>query len=235
MGDTGFSIKIKKGKNNVKCPVCKKMNAKEDTVAVQTGNSARYCCPSCVKEYIGNVEKTNSRLCSRCKESFQLKDLKNASEVDGNGNKTGKKKLLCPKCFSEHLLQSDGWARLISTVCNIYGCYDPTPAMLYQLKSLSESYGFTYEEMRQALAYHYIICEKPVKQGEGLGIIPFVYAEAKEFYKKKKITDEKNKNFNKPVVINETVTIKLGKHEPRIRTRKSINIEDIKIEDSEEN
>lgn len=230
MSDASFSIKVKKGKNNVKCPVCKKMNSKEDAIAVDVNKNTRYCCPSCVNEYISNVEKTSAKICSSCKGAFKLKDMKNASEVDGEGNKTGKKKLLCPECYSKHLLKNSDWARLIETVCKIYGCYDPSPAMLHQLKTLSDSYGFTYEEMRQCLVYNYIICEKPVKQGESLGVIPFIYVEAKQFYKNKEVIDEKNRSFNQPVMQSEVATIRISPHEPRIKRHKPINIEDIQVE-----
>lgn len=227
--DNSFSIKIKKGRNSVKCPVCKTMNDRSEATKVETNGNARYCCPGCVDEYIGNVEKTNTRLCAGCKHSFKLKDMKNASEVDEEGKKTGKKKLLCPECYSKHLLKNSEWARLIETVCKIYRCYDPTPAMLYQLKNLSDSYGFTYEEMRECLVYNYIICEKPVKQGESLGVIPFIYAEAKDFFKQKKLIDEKNRSFNQPVMANGRVAIKLVAHEPRVKKHKPIDIESISI------
>ena len=64
-----------------------------------------------------------------------------------------------------------------------------------QLKTyLSPQYNYTYKGIHQALQYYYEVTHHPINMKfNHLGIIPYVYGKAEEYYKKISSARERNK------------------------------------------
>lgn len=53
-------------------------------------------------------------------------------------------------------------------------------------------YGFTYSGMRRTLQYHYEVKKNKYKEGDSVGIIPYVYEEAKKYYRDIWLINQRN-------------------------------------------
>jgi hypothetical protein len=60
----------------------------------------------------------------------------------------------------------------------------PGPRIYAQLKSFLEKYPhYTYEGIKQALMFFFEVQKKPIdKANQGIGIVPYVYDSAQEYY-----------------------------------------------------
>ena len=60
----------------------------------------------------------------------------------------------------------------------------PGPKIIAQLNSFITR-GYTYQGILNTLIYHFEVCKGSVEKAkEGIGIVPFIYAEAQDYYKK---------------------------------------------------
>lgn len=96
---------------------------------------------------------------------------------------------------------------LYKQICSIFYLKTPGPRMYTQIKNFLLE-GYTYKGMMNALEYFYVIKKNSTdKSNGGLGIIPYVYKEAEEYYsrlnyKKEKIASgAKNFSDEKRVII----------------------------------
>lgn len=69
---------------------------------------------------------------------------------------------------------------LIGYILKLQGADKPNGLVLKQIKDLSEQ-GYSYIGIESTLRYFHEIKENPIV-GTGIGIVPFVYDEAKEWY-----------------------------------------------------
>lgn len=96
-------------------------------------------------------------------------------------------KYYCKVCFENKQRESQDYKDLIAYICKLYQIDVPTGWMLKQIKDFKEQYKYTYRGMKTTLHYFYEIQEgNDVADSMGVGIIPFVYDEAKKFYIDKK-------------------------------------------------
>lgn len=98
------------------------------------------------------------------------------------------KKYYCQVCYEEYQREAQDYKDLMKYICeNLYEIEAPTPLMLKQIKEYKEKFNYTYRGMKSTLHYFYEIQEgNDVENSIGVGIIPFVYDEAKQFYIDKK-------------------------------------------------
>lgn len=115
-----------------KCPLCGKVNQKEDTIKI----GARYYCVDCGEQVKAEKEE-----------------------------------------------KKDAWSKLFDYICKINNIDKPTGMMFKQLKDFrNEPYNYTDEGMLATLQYYYDVLESAVKEGVGLGIIPYYYERTKSYY-----------------------------------------------------
>ncbi len=107
---------------------------------------------------------------------------------------TNGKRYYHKECFEEFNMQKEHRKALIEYICEIYDIEAPTGMMLKQIKDyISEEYNYKYKGMELALRYFYETLDNRVTEGTGLGIIPFVYEDAKRDYVKRlKIAESAN-------------------------------------------
>jgi hypothetical protein len=106
-----------------------------------------------------------------------------------------KKKYYHPKCFQEWEQQKEHRKELIEYICQLYKLDAPTGMILKQIKEFQEEYGYKLKGMELALRYFYETLGNPVREGDGIGIIPYVYEEAKKHYIMKKRVEESVKEY----------------------------------------
>ena len=69
-------------------------------------------------------------------------------------------------------------------ICRLFSLKAPGPRINAQLKSFFEKYpNYTHKGIKQALEYFYEIQKKPIeKANQGIGIVPYVYDSAQEYF-----------------------------------------------------
>lgn len=89
------------------------------------------------------------------------------------------------------------------------------PRFALQLANFEKTYNFTYSGMLKALQYWYEIKHNPVDVNRGLGIIPYVYKQAYDYYYARWLADQQNesKNLNDYIPKDIVVTIQPPKRE----------------------
>lgn len=103
----------------------------------------------------------------------------------------------CKICFENAKAEAEDYKNLIAFICELYNIEAPTGWILKQIKEYKEQYGYSYIGMKTTLDYFYHIKqEEEPEEGMGVGIIPFVYDEAKKFYIDKKAVKESVQECN---------------------------------------
>lgn len=73
---------------------------------------------------------------------------------------------------------------LTEYICKLFSLKAPGPRIYTQLKNFFEKYpNYTYKGIRQALEYFYEVRKNKIdKANQGIGIVPYVYDEAENYY-----------------------------------------------------
>jgi hypothetical protein len=91
-------------------------------------------------------------------------------------------KELVDELYNESKNNQDSRQVLYDYICKIFNMKEITPLIKIQLDKYYADYEFTYDGMLYTLKYFYEIMENDTSKCEGIGIIPYAYQEAKEFY-----------------------------------------------------
>ena len=118
--------------------------------------------------------------CPRCNQIIEVKE----------NFKVYKNKKYHIKCYKELVDElynkskndQDSKQELYEYICKLFNLKEITPLIKIQLDKYYTEYEFTYDGMLYTLQYFYGIMENDINKCEGIGIIPYVYQEAKEFY-----------------------------------------------------
>ncbi|PLR72194.1 hypothetical protein [Bacillus sp. UMB0728] len=95
-----------------------------------------------------------------------------------------KKRYYHPECFETWRREADHRNELITYICELYDIDAPTGMMFKQIKEFQEQQNYKLKGMELSLKYFYEILDNKPREGDGIGIIPFVYEEAKNHYLK---------------------------------------------------
>ena len=118
-------------------------------------------------------------ICQFCKSASNKVDKKEAVVID--------KKNFHEKCGK---LYSDR-KELYETVVRIFKLKAPGPRNIALINKYYNE-GMTFRGMNFSLIYFYEIKKNSIKKAnEGVGIIPYIYEEAKKYYDEKKIREER--------------------------------------------
>ncbi|MDK1672856.1 hypothetical protein QOK74_08220 [Staphylococcus saprophyticus] len=114
---------------------------------------------------------------------------------------------------------------LIDYILELFNLDKPTGMILKQIKDLhDEPYFYRYKAMQMTLEYFFEIKNNSTSNARGIGIVPYVYDEASEFYKSLARINKDETEINKQD--KKVVTIKITPNTNR-RSKKTINMEDI--------
>lgn len=98
--------------------------------------------------------------------------------------------------------EADDYKELIEYICTLYGIEAPTGMILKQIKEYKENLDFKYSGMLLSLKYFFEMNDGAVIEDAGVGIIPYIYEDAKKHYIMKK---EVEKSLNDYVLITDKV------------------------------
>lgn len=113
-----------------------------------------------------------------------------------------KKRYYHVECFETWRMEAGHRKELITYICDLYRMDAPTGMMLKQIKDFQEEYNYKLKGMELALRYFYETLDNKVREGDGIGIIPFVYEEAKSHYiKQQKIAESIGNSKDEEVVV----------------------------------
>lgn len=110
------------------------------------------------------------------------------------------KRYYCKKCGEKHLEERESkksdWDLLFNYICKIYNIDKPNGMMFKQLKEYrSEPYNYTDGGMYATLRYIYEIEEVEVKDGTGLGLIPYYYEKTRRYYEDLQRVEDSLENY----------------------------------------
>lgn len=112
-----------------------------------------------------------------------------------------KKKYYHVECFETWRMEADHRKELIEYICELYGLESPTGMMLKQIKDFQTDYKYKLKGIELALRYFHETLENSVQQGAGIGIVPFIYEDAKRHYIMKKKVEQSVENFENDIEI----------------------------------
>ena len=78
--------------------------------------------------------------------------------------------------------QEEDRQELYAYVAELFNIAFPTGGMLRQIKNYREEYDYTYKGMTLSLEYWNDTLGNSMANAKGVGIIPFIYEDAKNFY-----------------------------------------------------
>lgn len=95
------------------------------------------------------------------------------------------------------------------------------PRVKNQIKKFVEEFNYSYSGIRKALIYHYEIKggDKSKANG-GIGIVPYVYDHAYQYYYNLWLAQEKNKNINVEKYEPKVIEITIPRPQRKIKQRK---------------
>lgn len=171
-----------------KCPSCGTFNEKK--LAVPYKN--KYYCPVCF-----NNEKYRCLICNKIHKEEDNVYIKN--------------KCYCRECHEEKTEGTSDYKKLITYICELFDIDAPTMVMTSQIKDFKENYKYTYRGIQTTLHYFFEIEGNEILDNAGIGIVPFVYDEAKQFYIENSNIKKNLEKIDLEDVISQVVTININK------------------------
>lgn len=151
--------------------------------------------------------------CPICEEQLKRIDAR----YDGK-----KKRYYHEDCFSGKNIVLSEREELEQYICKLYKIDRITGQMGQQINHYEKNLGYTIKGMELTLKYFHEILGRGVKEGSGLGIIPYVYEDATKQYQNRLEVEEALKILKKPKEI--TVYVKKDRNE---RKKKHIDLDSI--------
>lgn len=122
-------------------------------------------------------------------------------------------KYYCKICYENKQNDANDYKDLIAYICKLYDIETPTGWMLKQIKDFKEQFKYTYKGMKTTLHYFYEIQEgNDVADSMGVGIIPFIYDEAKKFYIDKKAVKDSVLSCDTKEICTKTKTVNIKRN-----------------------
>lgn len=135
-----------------------------------------------------------------------------------------KNKNYCFKCYKKKTEEDLGREMLVRTISEVFNIPYPTGRMLGQMKRFFEERNYTYVDQANALTYGRDVLKKKFTPNYGLGLVPYIIDDAREFYAKRdrQLEDMKNiKSLGKVEIVDK----KANFYQEKNRRSKIIDIE----------
>ena len=186
--------------HNVKCIYCN-TSFDRDKVAHVSPKNRRYAHADCyLREKakgtnVPELEITDPNdivVCAYCKKSFNKKD----NEYVKVGQKYSHK--VCAEL--EDKREKTDAEKLDIYIMNLYNTDFVSPRIKKQINQFIKDYNYTYSGIHKALIYYYEIKKRPLDtRYTGIGIVPYVYQDAYNYYYALWLAQQKNesKDINK--------------------------------------
>jgi len=116
------------------------------------------------------------------------------------------------RCIIAHDANKTEKEKLCDYICNLFDTDFINPKVQKQIKQFIEEYHYTYSGIINTLEYFYRIQKHDItKANDGIGIVPYVYNQARKYYFDIYQANLKNNNkdlkkYKEPKVIEVTIT-----------------------------
>lgn len=181
--------------HNVKCIYCN-TSFDRDKVAYVSPKSRRYGHADCYLRLrasdptLPELEITDPNdivTCAYCKQSFNKKEV----EFVKVGNKYSHK-----TCYElEEKREKTDAEKLEIYIMQLYKTDFVSPRIKKQINQFVNDYGYSYSGIHKALVFHHEIRKNPVDtRYTGIGIVPYVYQDAYNYYYALWLAQQKNEN-----------------------------------------
>lgn len=107
------------------------------------------------------------------------------------------------------------------------------PKYMKQISAYARDYNFSYSGMLKALKYWYDVKQHPVDLDRGVGIIPYIYKNAYDYYLALYLADQENQTKNFDDYIPKDIEVKIQPPERQLVKRKLFTFLDEEIENAE--
>ncbi len=209
----------------VNCRYCKKQfdRDKEPFVQIPWGKVFRYGHGSCYTKAVNEGTEKNiykiwdpakASTCFWCHKAIEIDNPKVIPMPELPNRYVH---IECSKKHPENDLE-----KLMIYIIQLYKLKDNyiPPAQMKQVTQYEKEYEFTYSGMLKALKYWYEVKKNPLDTHRGIGIIPYIYNQAKEYYYALYLSDLQNqqiKNYNE--FIPKDIEVKIKPPERKIQKR----------------
>lgn len=131
-------------------------------------------------------------------------------------------KKYCAEIYVQNQGNTDSKQQLYDYICTLFSIKELSPFLTAQLRKFENEYNMTYDGMWFSLKYYFEILDNKPEPKKGIGIIPYIYDEAKRFYQK--LTALKAKDYSE--IKQETVNVKVSAQKTP-KPAKRIDIENL--------
>lgn len=105
------------------------------------------------------------------------------------------------ECFNKLQIRKQHRSELLDYICELYKIPIPNGLILKQIKEYETEYKYTLKGIQMSLHYFHIINGNPVEienskynTAKGIGIVPYVYDDAKNYYVKMQMINVSARN-----------------------------------------
>ena len=191
------------------CPYCKTKfdRDKEQYAVVGSRRYAHAACmlreaekdPSYIKKEI--IDPTDNVICAYCKKEMSKKD--DDCIMISNGKYVHK---ACEEL--EEKREKTDKEQLEDYIKKLFNIPYVDPMIKKQINKYITEYNYTYSGMQKALHYFYVIKGNDIaKANGGLGIIPYIYQKAYNYYYDLWVAQQKNQNIQVELYVPKVVEI----------------------------
>lgn len=142
--------------------------------------------------------------CPDCK--VDIVDKKKAKKVAN--------RWICEDCQVIRDAQEVDRQSLYSYIAKLFNLDFPNMWMLKQVKDFKEQHGYTYKGMQMTLEYWTETLGNSMHDAKGIGIVPYIYDEAKDLFMKKRDVKYLAETMEEPLTTDRTVSISKASMQP---------------------
>ena len=184
----------------VKCKYCEKQfdREKEAYVQIPAGSRFRYGHASCYIDAVNNKKEKNQyeiwdpKVSSNC---FWCHQAIFPNQPDVIEMPQLKGRYVHKKCAEKH--PENDMEELTLYLISLFKLKDDfiLPRYMKQISQYEREYNYTYSGMLKALKYWYEVKKNPVDLDRGVGIIPYIYKNAYDYYYALYLSDLQNQQI----------------------------------------
>lgn len=136
-----------------------------------------------------------------------------------------KKRYYHPQCYNTIEKDEKDRNDLINYICKIYNYKGPGPVINKQIKTFHDELGYTYSGILKCLVYFYEVKKNDPKKATGIGIVPYIWKDAENYYYNLYLIQKKNAEKKIESNGNKTIQISKPRRSP-LKKRKKISLEE---------
>ncbi|EJN7321781.1 hypothetical protein NRV55_000336 [Staphylococcus pseudintermedius] len=112
------------------------------------------------------------------------------------------------------LQEKEEYKELIEYICTLFNTDKPSGLVLKQIQTYHNTpYNYRYKAIHMALQYFYVIKNNSTRNSKGIGILPYIYDEAANFYRN--LVRIQNTELKEKEEVKEVVVKKVKKNKKR--------------------